>query len=164
MPLRFAAAGFTCMSAFLVSSACTCRMENRTASLAKSGSSRATRCISFLAFPPDPPCVLWPPASSPCQCLLVGYSRVNLACAWHSTTYRFCGSAFGFSCSTSRWCGLSFCFQSTLSEPFSLGHAVHPLPNGCDALQSLSSVRRTFLQIRSRSLAVGSLEPLALFP
>ena len=65
----------------------------------KSGSSRATRCISFFAFPPDPPCVLWPPASLPYHCFLVGCSRITLACAWHSTTYRLCGSPFGFSAS-----------------------------------------------------------------
>ena len=51
--------------------------------------------------------------------------------------------------------------STTIAWKISLGYAVHPLPNGGDALQPLSSVRWALLQISSRSLAVGSLEPFA---
>ena len=114
----------------------------------------------FFAFPPDPPCVLWPPASSPGHCLLAGSNLVNLACAWHSATCRFCGSALAPLVPPAGGVG-GLLLSATIAWQISLGCAVHPLPNGCDALQPLSSVRWTLLQISSRSLAVGSLEPLA---
>ena len=97
----------------------------------KSGSSRATRCISFFAFPPDPPCVSLAAGqlSMPLLSCWLQPDHSCLCMAFHNlSAVRVSILVLGFSCSTRRWCGQPTYLMYTLPALLHLA--------GCNAPQS----------------------------
>ena len=156
MPLRFGCRRFSlheCLPCFI---SLVLQNGEWSTSLADPVQAMQRDASRFSLFPPGPPCVPWPPANASLPAAawsilhthgilqLVVFAGLHLA-----PLVPPAGGVGGLLLST------------TIAWKISLGYAVHPLPNGGDALQPLSSVRWALLQISSRSLAVGSLEPFA---
>ena len=141
----------------------------------KSGSSRATRCISFFAFPPDPPCVSLAAGQLSMPLLSCGQlSMPLLSCrlqpdhsclcmAFHNlSSVRVSILFLGFSCSTSRWCGQPTCLLFTLPALLHLATWCIPCHTAAMHRNPLFSVLRTLSAAGSGSFAGGSPEPVAL--
>ena len=164
MPLRFAAADFPCMSAFHVSSACTCRMENEV----HPSQIRFKPCDEMhlvFRFPTRPTlCALAAgQLAIPLLSCRLQPDHSCLCMAFHNlSSVRVSIWLLGFSCSTSRWCGQPTCLMYTL--PALLHLATWCIPCHTDAMHRnhLFSVLRALSAAGSGSFAGGSPEPVAL--